>query len=84
MSIMLTKMICVLMLVAAERSESLTIYRLGGEGLPVPEMVSEEGVDFVQLLWGDVDDDLFGSSHQLETEGSLTPVSLDPTVNLRL
>ena len=82
MSIMLTKMICVLMLVAAERSESLTIYRLGGEGLPVPEMVSEEGVDFVQLLWGDVDDDLFGSSHQLETEGSLTPVSLDPTVNL--
>ena len=68
MRIMLTKMICVLMLVVAERSESLTIYRLGGEGLPVPEMVSEEGVDFVQLLWGDVDDDLFGSSHQLETE----------------
>ena len=71
-----------LALILAEPGDSLTIYRLGGEDLPVPEAANEEGVDFVQLLWADVDDDLFGSSHQLETSGSLTPVRLDPSVNL--
>ena len=78
----LTNFLLGLVLIMAKPGDSLTIYRLGGEGLPVPEAANEEGVDFVQLFWADVDDDLFGSSHQLETTGVLTPVRLDPSVNL--
>ena len=78
----LTRFLFCLALILAERGEALVIYRLGGEDLPVPEAATEEGVDFVQLFWADVDDDLFGSSHQLETSGSLIPVRLAPSVNL--
>ena len=78
----LTRFLFCLVLILAERGEALVIYRLGGEDLPVPEAATEEGVDFVQLFWADVDDDLFGSSHQLETSRSLIPVRLDPSVNL--
>ena len=77
-----TRFLFGLVLILAGPGDSLTIYRLGGEDLSVPEAANEVGVDFVQLSWADVDDDLFGGSNQLETTGSLIPVRLDPGVNL--
>ena len=71
-----------LVLILADPGNALTIYRIGGEDLPAPTEASEQGVDFVQVSWADVDDDLFGASNQLETTGMLIPVRLDPTVNL--
>ena len=68
--------------IGVERTEALTIYRIGGDDLPAPESASEQGVEFVQLTWADVDDDLFGASDQLELTSTLIPVRLDPTVNL--
>ena len=62
--------------------EALTIYRVGGEGYPVPEAADKEGIDFVQLSWADVDEDLSGSFRHLEINESMTPVRLDPGVNM--
>ena len=69
-------------LAAYDQADALTIYRLGGEDLPVPEQASEAGVDFVQLMWEEVDEDLFGSYHQIELAEFVEPVRLDPNVNL--
>ncbi len=30
-------------------SDALTVYRIGGNNLPPPELAAEDGVDFVQL-----------------------------------
>ena len=62
--------------------DTLTVYRLGGEKLPVPNKANQEGIDFVQLSWAEVDVDLFGSHRYLEIGESVTPVRLDPEVNM--
>ena len=62
--------------------DTLTVYRLGGETLPVPDKASQEGIDFVQLSWADVDEELSGSRRHIEINESLTPVRLDPNVNI--
>ena len=71
-----------LFVLSAYPAEALTVYRIGGEDLPRPEIADEPGVDFVQIPWDDVDDDKFGGANQVATEGSLQPQQLDPSVNL--
>ena len=63
-------------------ADTLTVYRLGGEKLPVPGKASQEGIDFVRLSWADVEENLSGSHRHIEINESLTPVRLDPTVNM--
>jgi len=61
--------------------EAVTIYRIGGEGLPEPEL--EEPFEFVQLSWADVDPARHGSDNLLQvTPDFIAPQELDPTVNL--
>ena len=47
---------------------ALTIYRIGGGDLPPPELASEEGVDFVQLEWEEVDAKRHGEAYLLEMQ----------------
>ena len=57
------------MLVAALCGDlsALTIYRFGGEALPVPEEAGQEGVEFIQRSWLDpVDDDAGGEVFQVD------------------
>ena len=63
-------------------ADALTVYRIGGEHLPLPEITDKPGVDFVQIPWDDVDDGKFGGANQVATSGSLHPQQLDPNVNL--
>ena len=66
----------------ADQADALTIYRIGGEDQPRPTRAAEDGIDFVQLMWQDLDEDRFGSSHQLELTTFAEPVRLDSSVNL--
>ena len=63
--------------------DALTVYRIGGRGLPPPELLAEEGVEFVQLEWEDVDSKRHGVSHLVEMDTDfIEPQRLDPEVNL--
>ena len=63
--------------------DALTIYRIGGDDLPLPELASEEGVEFKSIAWSDVDGDLHGSTNLMEVvAGRIAPRQLDPSVNL--
>jgi hypothetical protein len=63
--------------------QGLTIYRIGGAGLPPPGLAAEEGVEFVQLDWADVDEKRHGSTDLLETSPDfIEPQRLDPDDNL--
>ena len=68
----------------------LTVYRLGGEGLPPPPEVEEGKADFVQFSWTDLDPDLQGASESLAVEaGGIAPLfffgdeNIAPTVRDR-
>ncbi len=62
---------------------ALTIYRIGGSGLPAPELASIEGVEFVQVDWADITEGLHGSTNLTEVVADrLEPRQLDPMVNL--
>ncbi|MEE3259523.1 MAG: hypothetical protein VX293_09970, partial [Candidatus Latescibacterota bacterium] len=62
---------------------ALTIYRIGGGDLGAPELASIEGVEFVQIEWADIDEDLHGSINLIELAADhIAPRQLDPTVNL--
>lgn len=61
--------------------EALTVYRIGGEELPRPEVAGD--FEFVQLSWADVDEKQLGRIDLLEVAThSIEPQRLDPTVNL--
>ena len=47
---------------------ALTVYRIGGNNLPPPEITAEEGVDFVQLNWEDADSKRHGTSYLLDIQ----------------
>ncbi|MYK38855.1 MAG: hypothetical protein F4049_01390 [Gemmatimonadetes bacterium] len=69
--------------VGAGDLSALTIYRIGGVDQPAPELASVEGVEFVQIDWADIDEDLHGSINLLEvTSSHIEPRQLDSTVNL--
>ena len=58
---------CVALLLAASSAPvvGLTVYRLGGEGLPLPPEVASGEADFVQFSWAALDADLQGISESL-------------------
>ena len=59
----------------------LTIFRLGGENLPRPEL--DGTTEFVQLSWAEVETGRHGSSDLLEFAADfIRPQQLDPSVNL--
>ena len=60
---------------------ALTIYRLGGESLPSPEL--DAPYAFVQLDWADVDGDRDGQINLVDVAADfIRPQRLDPTVNI--
>ena len=62
-------------------ADALTIYRIGGSSLPVPEL--GEGVEFVQLDWEGVESAQHGQVELLKIDGDfIEPEQLDPSVNL--
>ena len=58
---------CAALLLAASSAPvaGLTVYRLGGEGLPPPPEVASGEADFVQFSWAELDPDLQGASESL-------------------
>ena len=61
----------------------LTVYRLGGEAAPPPPEVTEDGADFVQFNWADLDDNLQGVGESLTIEpGSISPLFITEDQNL--
>ena len=62
-------------------ASALTIYRIGGEGFPQPEL--DAPYDFVQLDWSEVDGNRHGTAELLGIDaGFLIPQQMDPEVNL--
>ncbi len=75
--------LCILFVVVVLPLDALTIYRIGGANLPAPDLVSSEGVKFVQVEWTDIQEDLHGRIKLVdENDGRIAPRQLDPTVNL--
>lgn len=68
-------------LAMAGLAEGLTVYRLGGQGLPPPELPG--AFNFVQLPWIPVEEGRHGRAELLEAEQEfIRPRQLDPAVNL--
>ncbi len=68
-------------LAMAGLAEGLTVYRLGGQGLPPPELPG--AFDFVQLPWVPVAQGRHGRAELLEANPDfIRPRQLDPAVNL--
>ena len=62
-------------------ADALTVYRIGGSSLPVPELA--EGVEFVQLDWEEVESAQHGQVESLKIDADfIEPEQLDPSVNL--
>ena len=60
---------------------SLTIYRIGGEGMPRPAL--EAPFEFVQLPWAGAEAKRYGSTELIQVAGEgIAPQQLDPSVNL--
>ena len=61
--------------------EALTVYRIGGAALPVPDLPA--GVQFVQLQWEAIASAQHGQAEQLSiTPDLIEPEQLDPSINL--
>ena len=61
--------------------QSLTVFRIGGEGLPLP--VFEDPTDFVQLSWSDVSAAQHGAVELVTIDSNfIAPLKLNPEVNL--
>ena len=58
-------------LVALRTADAVTIYRIGGEGLPEPEQ--DMPFDFVQLSWAEADPVRHGSAEALFSVKSASP-----------
>ncbi len=54
-----------LLAVSSAPVAGLTVYRLGGEGLPLPPEVASGEANFVQFSWAELDSDLQGVSESL-------------------
>ncbi|MBT4981157.1 MAG: hypothetical protein HOL51_18450 [Gemmatimonadetes bacterium] len=63
------------------QASALTIFRIGGESLPRPEI--EGDFDFVQLSWSEAEEARHGSMELLDVDPDfIVPRQLDPSVNL--
>ena len=61
----------------------LTVYRLGGEGLPLPPEVASGEAEFVQFSWAELDSDLQGVSESLTiAPDSITPLFFPADFNI--
>ena len=61
----------------------LTVYRLGGEGLPLPPEVASGEADFVQFSWAELDANLQGASESLTiAPDSITPLFFPADFNI--
>jgi len=68
-------------LAVAQSTSAVTIYRIGGESIPQPEL--SVPYDFVQLSWSDVEPARHGRAYLLEMDPNfIAPQQLDPSVNL--
>jgi len=64
-----------------QQADSLTIFRIGGENLPRPEVVGD--FEFVQLSWGEAEEARHGNLELLDIDPDfIKPRELDPSVNL--
>jgi len=78
--------ICIVVMIGAFSLEptdigALTIYRIGGESVPQPEL--DAPFDFVQLGWSEVDEKRHGSAELLTLDPDfIVPQQMDSTVNL--
>jgi hypothetical protein len=62
-------------------ANALTIFRIGGENLPRPDVSGD--VEFVQLSWNEAEEARHGSLELLEASPDyIKPRELDPSVNL--
>ncbi len=76
---------CAALLLAASSipAAGLTVYRLGGEGLPLPPEVASGQADFVQFSWAELDSDLQGTSESLTiAPDSITPLFFSTDFNI--
>ena len=63
------------------QASALTIYRIGGQSLPPPEL--DAPYEFVSLAWADADEARDGQIKLVEVEADfIHPQRLDPTVNI--
>ena len=61
----------------------LTVYRLGGAGLPLPPEVASGQADFVQFSWAELDPNLQGASESLTiAPDGITPLFFPADVNI--
>ena len=80
MKIRFLSCICAVVLVGVPVG-ALTIYRIGGDGLPPPEL--DAPFEFVQIGWEAVDEAKHGNSELMDIEPDfIIPQQLDPQVNL--
>ncbi len=72
-----------LLAVSSMPAAGLTVYRLGGEGLPVPPEVASGQADFVQFSWAELDADLQGASESLTiAPDGIAPLFFPADVNI--
>ena len=73
--------VCIAAACTASASGALTLFRVGGEGLPEPEL--EVPFDFVQFSWEEPDANRFGEEISLDRQpGFITPEVSDSELNL--
>ena len=76
---------CAALLLAASSIPvaGLTVYRLGGEGLPPPPEVASGQADLVQFSWAELDPDLQGVSESLTiAPDAISPLFFPADVNI--
>ncbi len=77
--------LCAALLLAASSIPvaGLTVYRLGGEGLPPPPEVASGQADLVQFSWAELDPDLQGVSESLTiAPDAISPLFFPADVNI--
>ena len=67
---------------ATGEASGLVIYRFGGEALEPPPEASNEGVEFIQLNWTDLDPSLGGETVDLDIDAAIRALKRDPTFNI--
>ncbi|MXW79073.1 MAG: hypothetical protein F4Z57_08845 [Gemmatimonadetes bacterium] len=68
---------------AAIPASGLVIYRLGGEALDPPPEADQEGVEFIQLSWTNLEPSLGGKTVDLDIDtAAIRPLERDPNFNI--
>ena len=81
----MVRVVCTALLLAISSIPvaGLTVYRLGGEGLPLPPEVASGEADFIQFSWAELDANLQGASESLTiAPDSITPLFFPADFNI--